>query len=71
MRAFQRRQLLLLVLDGLGLSRFPLLAVLSMGVLRREVQQVRCLGLLLDLGQSIDKVPGVLRGQFAIVSPLQ
>ncbi len=31
---------------GLGLSRFPLLAVLSMGVLRGEVQQNGCLSVL-------------------------
>ena len=48
-------------LRRLGLSRFPLLAVLSMGVLAGEVQQVRCLGLLLDLCQSVHQVPGVLR----------
>ena len=70
-KAFQRRHLPRRDLRGLGLSRFPLLAVLFMGVLRGEVQHVRCLGLLLELGQSVDKVPGVLRGQFAIVAPLQ
>ena len=64
-------ELLRRVLRRLGLSRFPLLAVLSMGVLGGEMQQVGCLGLLLDLGQSVDQVPGVLRRQFAIVAPLE
>ena len=42
-----------------------------MGVLRGEVQQVRCLSLLLDLSQSVDQVPDVLGRQFAVVAPLE
>ena len=64
-------ELLPRVLRRLGLSRFPLLAVLSVRVLGGEVQQVGCLGLFLDLGQTIDQVPRVLRRQFAVVTPLE
>ena len=62
---------LLRYLRRLGLSRFPLLAVLSMGVLGGEVKQVGCLGHLFDLGESVDQVPGVPRRQFAVVTPLE
>ena len=67
----ERHQLSRWVLRRLGLSRFPLLAVLSMRVLGGEMQQVGCLGHLLDLGQSIDQVPGVPRGQFTVFAPLE